>query len=395
MSRKRVHELAKELDIDVKELVGKLDKVGIHNKRAQSSLSEDDAERVKEAVAAEVRPGIAVGDERVVTGMEGQTVVERRVRTNVIRRRTTKVEAVPSHEVPLSEPTQAFPLPTEAFESFSMPEPLPEPLPAPPSMPEPPPEAPAEPVESLAPPAQAVEPSNVPEAPSPPPARAARAAAPPLTPSEGMRGPRVLGRIDLRKVEAPPAVTPADRAARARRDRRRSRPPSCGSRRREAEEEEAPGHQESRSCRRSRSRIGAAAKLPRKKKALPGKEQKKTEITTPRASKRVVRISEVITVGELAKAMGVKAGEVIKKLMDAGMMATINQVLDFDTASADGLRVRVQRGERRLRCRVGARGRAREPIGREHAAAAASGHHHGTRRPRQDVVARCHPSRPT
>src|SRR5207249_6278951 len=35
-------------------------------------------------------------------------------------------------------------------------------------------------------------------------------------------------------------------------------------------------------------------KRPQKRRALPGKEQKKTEITVPRASKRVIRISEVI-----------------------------------------------------------------------------------------------------
>jgi translation initiation factor IF-2 len=74
-------------------------------------------------------------------------------------------------------------------------------------------------------------------------------------------------------------------------------------------------------------------RIPKKKRALPGKEQRKTEITVPRASKRVVRISEVITVGDLAREMGVKAGEVIRKLMGLGMMATINQVLDADTAT--------------------------------------------------------------
>ena len=46
---------------------------------------------------------------------------------------------------------------------------------------------------------------------------------------------------------------------------------------------------------------------PKKKRALPGKEQRKTEVTDPRASKRVIRISEVISVGDLAKQMGVKA----------------------------------------------------------------------------------------
>jgi translation initiation factor IF-2 len=76
-----------------------------------------------------------------------------------------------------------------------------------------------------------------------------------------------------------------------------------------------------------------AGRIPRKKRALPGKEQRKTEITVPRASKRVIKISEVVTVGDLSREMGVKAGDVIKKLMSMGMMATINQVLDADTAT--------------------------------------------------------------
>ena len=78
---------------------------------------------------------------------------------------------------------------------------------------------------------------------------------------------------------------------------------------------------------------GGGRFLARKKRVLPGKEVRQTEITTPKASKRVVRISEVITVGDLSREMGVKAGEVIKKLMGMGMMATINQVLDTDTAT--------------------------------------------------------------
>mgnify|MGYP000671854440 CR=1 FL=1 len=41
---------------------------------------------------------------------------------------------------------------------------------------------------------------------------------------------------------------------------------------------------------------------------------------------------ETITVGELAQGMAVKAGEVIKELMKLGVMATINQILDLDTA---------------------------------------------------------------
>ncbi|RMG57223.1 MAG: translation initiation factor IF-2 [Gammaproteobacteria bacterium] len=47
---------------------------------------------------------------------------------------------------------------------------------------------------------------------------------------------------------------------------------------------------------------------------------------------REVEIPETITVGELAKELAIKAPEVIKALMGMGIMATINQVLDQDTA---------------------------------------------------------------
>ncbi len=51
---------------------------------------------------------------------------------------------------------------------------------------------------------------------------------------------------------------------------------------------------------------------------------KKTPIT--------VTVGEEITVGELAAAMKKTAAEVIKELMKLGMMATVNQVIDYDTA---------------------------------------------------------------
>ncbi|MBF0436554.1 MAG: translation initiation factor IF-2 [Magnetococcales bacterium] len=47
---------------------------------------------------------------------------------------------------------------------------------------------------------------------------------------------------------------------------------------------------------------------------------------------RDVVIPDVITVAELASRMAVKASEVVKLLFDQGMMVTINQVLDQDTA---------------------------------------------------------------
>ena len=48
---------------------------------------------------------------------------------------------------------------------------------------------------------------------------------------------------------------------------------------------------------------------------------------------RNVEVPEVISVADLAQKMAVKAGDVIKVLMQMGTMATINQILDQDTAT--------------------------------------------------------------
>ncbi len=48
---------------------------------------------------------------------------------------------------------------------------------------------------------------------------------------------------------------------------------------------------------------------------------------------REVEVPDIITVGDLASRMSVKAGEVIKTLMGMGVMATINQTVDQDTAT--------------------------------------------------------------
>jgi translation initiation factor IF-2 len=62
-------------------------------------------------------------------------------------------------------------------------------------------------------------------------------------------------------------------------------------------------------------------------------KMRKTEITVPKAVKRRIRISEAIRVGDLAKQMGVRASDVINKLLNLGMMVTINQSIDVDAAS--------------------------------------------------------------
>ncbi len=73
--------------------------------------------------------------------------------------------------------------------------------------------------------------------------------------------------------------------------------------------------------------------LPKKKKIPVGKEIKKTQITEKSAQKRVVQMQEAITVQDFASQLSVKAVDVIRKLMGMGQMATINQSIDFDTAT--------------------------------------------------------------
>ena len=59
----------------------------------------------------------------------------------------------------------------------------------------------------------------------------------------------------------------------------------------------------------------------------------KTQLTTPAAHKRVVRVDGTISVGQLGQEMGVKTNDLVRKLMSMGVMATMNQQIDIDTAS--------------------------------------------------------------
>jgi translation initiation factor IF-2 len=67
-----------------------------------------------------------------------------------------------------------------------------------------------------------------------------------------------------------------------------------------------------------------------KSKAVKGE---KPQITIPKAIKRRIKIDETIALSDLAKRMGIKVGEMIKQLMALGVMATVNQTIDFDTAT--------------------------------------------------------------
>lgn len=55
-------------------------------------------------------------------------------------------------------------------------------------------------------------------------------------------------------------------------------------------------------------------------------------VSETKAIKKRIKVLETISVGDLAHRMGVKASEIIAKLIGLGIMATVNQALDVDTA---------------------------------------------------------------
>ncbi len=75
-----------------------------------------------------------------------------------------------------------------------------------------------------------------------------------------------------------------------------------------------------------RGRLKTKGKLDKKK-------FKQTEITVPKAIKRRIKVPDLISVAELARRMGIKAADLIKKLMEIDIMVSINQTIDFDSAS--------------------------------------------------------------
>ena len=77
---------------------------------------------------------------------------------------------------------------------------------------------------------------------------------------------------------------------------------------------------------------GRPKKGRKKAKPAPVMSGQRTQITIPKAIKRRFKIDDTIVLADLGKRMGVKANELIAKLMGMGMMVTVNQTIDFETA---------------------------------------------------------------
>jgi translation initiation factor IF-2 len=399
VTKVRIHELAKELKMENKDLLKLLEKMGLVFKNVHSTLEESDAERVKNQINLSRKEG----------------VVEQRVKPTIIRRRVLREEVAP----PIPEPIVGEKGKPPEIEKVPIPEggqPAAEHAvkPAPPSpRPEEVKAPPAPPVISLSPPVTPVPPKpselQVPEG-----ARtgegtgrahpvSAQEASPKgiqaggEMPSEKQVPPKTPGRAAIEKPPGRPPGKPKKKHEPAKILERPAGPPLSKIQDYQAVGKKTPSavpprtpilppkppiilqrpaavpgkpasEEEERGRRRRRLRKdvqvleegkpqrvriittkkrtfrdheyfheerGPRAFAFEREPRMRGAKAKtvKPEPTIPKAIKRKIRISEAILVGELAKRMGIKASEVIKKLMELGLMVTINQAIDADAAS--------------------------------------------------------------
>jgi translation initiation factor IF-2 len=343
MAKVRVYELAKDLNMDSKQLVERLKAGGMNIKNYMSTLDEEATTKARDIVAGRV----------------SEVIEEKRIKPRVIRRRkkTVKVEPEEAAVEPAAEPEEvAFEAekrtPVEMEKATK---------PTPPKVEEEikkgkeaakEPRASEKAVETPAKEAKRevlAEPEHAKPGPKKKPKKGKKKVADEPAkiikrPEEGPLkevvakrreiGPEYEGPLSTPRMVKESPVMPEEekerKPTRKKRDKRRGEEEQVVSRRsvryRKVEVFERADLYEGRLGGKKERR--AAKKLKDTAKKL-----KQTEITVPKAIKRRIKVPEQVTVAELAKAMGVKGVEVIKILMGLGAPANLNQYIDFETAT--------------------------------------------------------------
>jgi len=284
----RIHQLAKELNVTAKDLFPHLKKLGVEFKNHMSSISADDTERLR----------------NILNPPSADKIVEERIKPTVIRRRRKVVEEPPPEAEAEVEVKTEPAIKEDSTE-----------------------EVVAEIADSEKPAQKEVEQKTVSDSTDTTPQKKAADTTPPKPPGVKIISKKiVLPEED--EAEEEDSKKGKDKKKRPRKERftpgkdisKRKFTPASSKDLQDAEtSEDAPKTYRPYSH--------------RKKKSLSLVRSKKTVITTPKAIKRKIKIVEGITVGQLAKRMSVKAGEVIKKLMNLGVMASLNETIDIDTAT--------------------------------------------------------------
>jgi len=367
MAKIRVYELARELNMTNKVLIEKMSQLGITVKSHMSSLEDETVAQVKSNLF----------------GKPAEKVEETRIKPTVIRRRRKKVAepeaSEPGEDVAAKEteaPAEVETVAAEAAEKeASAPlemepegvpsQPVPEPEPPakiiakpPEKKVEAPPEAdsskavPPEPVveetvaekavEDVTPQEAQVITEKPDEAPAeaPKPEKAKKPEPKPKKEKKAEPAAKII-KLPTTPVEPPP-VRPKAPETEPSQDRAGVDTVASKKKRRKKRTEEDLDRKffKKKIAFRKKSVIEGADLYSGRARSRKGRKDgrgkaavgQKTQITTAKAIKRRIKVDEAIVLSELAKRMGIKASEIIKMLMTQGIMATMNQSIDYDTA---------------------------------------------------------------
>ena len=280
MAKIRAYKLAEELGLEKSEFVEKAETLGVALKSAMATVGEEDAELLRKKLGTKKKKKV-VTESRVEA--KGGAIIRRRKR--------------------------------------AAPEPPPEPEP-----------------EEVAPPALKVAPAIAEAEPQAPPEPAIEA--PPAEPESDLQSAEPIAaafRPESREVaSAAPGPSARDK------DRAGEAPDEKAGRQRKLVREvvnlkeqeqlarQAVGHTRVRRQIQIDPRTVTSPRRKRRDALAP----KRPASAAPKESTRVVRIEKTVSVGELARLLGVKAPEVQRKLMSLGTMVSINQEIDLETAKS-------------------------------------------------------------
>jgi len=279
MAKIRAYKLAEELGIERSDFVEKAAALGVELKSAMATVAEDDAELLRKKLGSGKRKKL-VTESRVEA--KGGAIIRRRKR------------AAPEPPPPPPEPVEELPPPAEPEPAVAE-EPLaptPEPTPEEP-LPESPPEL---------------------EVPAP---IAAEAVSEFRETAEATPGPA------------------------AREKERASEPPGSKSGRQRKLVREVVNLKEQEQLARQavgRTRVRRQIQIDPRTATSPRRKRRdaiaprRAATAAPKESTRIVRIEKTVSVGELARLLGMKAPEVQKRLMALGTMVSINHEIDLETA---------------------------------------------------------------
>ena len=333
MAKIRLYELARNLSMENKELIDKITELGLEVKSHMSSLDDEAVERVKGSIL----------------GTQTEELVETRIRPNIIRRRRKVVKT----ELPVEEVV----IPSVASEAGA--------------------EEKSQDIKEEESAAAATTETETKGAEAGVEAEETKIAAPeeePVRPkpktAKILKKPEPAKKVKKAKKESPAKIIqmpvapkvakparkkaaepkPEEKVKKAPPLKIEKAPPAGvaekekkGKKRKKSVEEEIPDRKffkKKISFKKKAVVEGADLYAPGYRKGRKGRKPSRVKvekglkpvITIPKAIKRRIKIDETIILSDLAKRMGIKANEIIGKLMGLGVMATVNQAVDFETA---------------------------------------------------------------